>query len=124
MNRKHNLSTVCISTTIAAASGVAATAAARFDKALAWAKDRTILQIDFKRSTRYEDVIDEIYRQTSGQPFLANRFAQLLTEEANIPLTETVTMGHFETAHKKLLRSRNTHIVHLTTNIRRDRRFE
>lgn len=35
----------------------------RFDKALAWAHSRTILQIDFKRSTRYEDVIDEIYRQ-------------------------------------------------------------
>ncbi len=35
----------------------------RFDAVLAWAKDRTILQIDFKQSTRYEDVIDEIYRQ-------------------------------------------------------------
>ncbi len=30
---------------------------------LAWAKSRTIVQIDFKRSARYEDVIDEIYRQ-------------------------------------------------------------
>jgi glycerophosphoryl diester phosphodiesterase len=35
----------------------------RFSEALAWAKDRTILSIDFKRSTRYEDVIDEIKRQ-------------------------------------------------------------
>ncbi len=35
----------------------------RFSGVLAWAKSRTILQIDFKRSARYEDVIDEIYRQ-------------------------------------------------------------
>ncbi len=35
----------------------------RFDDALAWAKSRTLLQIDFKRSARYEDVVDEIIRQ-------------------------------------------------------------
>jgi glycerophosphoryl diester phosphodiesterase len=34
-----------------------------FADALAFLKDRTILQVDFKRSTRYEDVIDEINRQ-------------------------------------------------------------
>lgn len=34
-----------------------------FSDILAWAKSRTVLQIDFKRSARYEDVIDEIYRQ-------------------------------------------------------------
>ncbi|MHA7870960.1 MAG: glycerophosphodiester phosphodiesterase family protein [Hyphococcus sp.] len=37
----------------------------RFDDALRWAAGRTILQIDFKRSTRYEDVIDEIKRQNA-----------------------------------------------------------
>ncbi|NOX93764.1 MAG: glycerophosphodiester phosphodiesterase family protein [Alphaproteobacteria bacterium] len=35
----------------------------RFAKTLAWAKHRTILQIDFKRSTRYSDVAREIHRQ-------------------------------------------------------------
>lgn len=35
----------------------------RFDDALLWADGKTILQIDFKRSTRYEDVIEEISRQ-------------------------------------------------------------
>lgn len=35
----------------------------RFSDALAWAKTKTILQVDFKRSARYEDVVDEIYRQ-------------------------------------------------------------
>ncbi len=38
-------------------------APARFDEALAWAKGRTLLQVDFKRSTRYEDVANEINRQ-------------------------------------------------------------
>lgn len=37
----------------------------RFDEVLAWAKDRTILQIDFKRSADYETVTDEIRRQNA-----------------------------------------------------------
>jgi glycerophosphoryl diester phosphodiesterase len=35
----------------------------RFSDALRWAKGRTLLQVDFKPSARYEDVIDEINRQ-------------------------------------------------------------
>lgn len=35
----------------------------RFDDALAWAKTRTILQIDFKSSATFEAVADEIRRQ-------------------------------------------------------------
>jgi glycerophosphoryl diester phosphodiesterase len=38
-------------------------APARFSDALALTKDRTVMQVDFKRSTRYEDVIAEINRQ-------------------------------------------------------------
>ena len=38
-------------------------APSRFDDALAWAKERTVLQVDFKQSTAYEDVTKEIYRQ-------------------------------------------------------------
>ncbi len=34
-----------------------------FADALAFTKDRTILQVDFKKSTRFEGVIDEIVRQ-------------------------------------------------------------
>ena len=34
-----------------------------FADALRWAKGRTILQVDFKQTTRYEDVIAEIKRQ-------------------------------------------------------------
>ncbi len=70
------------------------------------------------------EVIASIYKQTAGQPFLVNRFGQILTEEMDIPKNDSITMEHFSTAHLKLLRERNTNIDHLITNIRRDRRFE
>ena len=69
-------------------------------------------------------VIENIHKQTAGQPVLVNRLAQLLTEEMDIPKTETIGMAHFAVAHRQLLRGRNTNIQHLTTNIRRDPRFE
>jgi hypothetical protein len=70
------------------------------------------------------EVIESIHKQTAGQPVLVNRFAQILTEELDIPKTEPITMAHFPTAHTQLLRGRNTNIEHLTTNIRRNPRFE
>ena len=68
--------------------------------------------------------IETIYKQTAGQPVLVNRFAQILTEEMEIPKSETITMEHFSKAHVQLLREQNTNIEHLVTNIRRERRFE
>ena len=70
------------------------------------------------------EVIESIHKQTAGQPVLVNRFAQILTEEMDIPKTELITLTHFATAHTQLLRERNTNIDHLTTNICRDPRFE
>ena len=70
------------------------------------------------------EVIESIHKQTGGQPFLVNRFAQILTEEMDIPKTETLTMTHFSQAHGQLLEENNTNLTHLTTNIRRNRRFE
>ena len=70
------------------------------------------------------EVITSIYKQTAGQPVLVNRLAQILTEEMDILKTETITMLHFTKAHTQLLRYRNTNIEHLTTNIRKDPRFE
>ena len=70
------------------------------------------------------EVIESIHKQTAGQPVLVNRFAQILTEELGIPKTETISMPHFTTAHTQLLQERSTNIDHLTTNIRRDPRFE
>ncbi len=70
------------------------------------------------------EVVTSIHKQTAGQPVLVNRLAQILTEEMDIPKTETIAMEHFTVAHTRLLHSRNTNIVHLTTNIRKDARFE
>ena len=69
-------------------------------------------------------VVEALHRQTGGQPFLVNRLAQLLTEEMNIPLTETITVAHFAKAHQEILGEDNVNIVHLRTNIRRNPRFQ
>ena len=70
------------------------------------------------------EVIAAIHKQTAGQPVLVNRFAQILTEELNVPKTEPITMVHLSKAHAQLLHERNTNIEHLTTNIRKNPRFE
>ena len=70
------------------------------------------------------EVIASIHKQTAGQPVLVNRFAQILTEELEVPKTEPITMAHFSEAHTELLHGQNTNIEHLTTNIRRNPRFE
>ncbi len=70
------------------------------------------------------EVIQALYKQTAGQPFLVNRISQILTNELNIPITETLRMEHFTQAHNRLLRERNNNIDHLITNIRSDPRFE
>ena len=69
-------------------------------------------------------IIETIHKQTAGQPFLVNRFAQILTEELGIPKSETIEISHFSEAHARLIEERNTNIEHLITNIRRDPRFE
>ena len=70
------------------------------------------------------EVVASIHKQTAGQPVLVNRLAQILTEEMDIPKTETIVMEHWTIAHTQLLHSRNTNIVHLTTNIRKKPGFE
>ena len=70
------------------------------------------------------EVIEALHRQTAGQPFLVNRFAQILTEELDIPKTECIDMTHFSEAHTRLLREQNVNIQHLITNIRRKPRFK
>ena len=70
------------------------------------------------------EVVESIHKETAGQPVLVNRLAQILTTEFDIPKTEPITMPHFLKAQRQLVRGRNINIQHLTTNIRRDRRFE
>lgn len=70
------------------------------------------------------EVIESIHRQTAGQPFLVNRFGQILAAELDIPKTEMITMLHFAQALAQLLAEDNTNLSHLTTNIRKNRQFE
>ena len=70
------------------------------------------------------EVVASIHKQTAGQPVLVNRFAQILTEELDIPKTEPITMTHFSEAHAQILEEDNVNLTHLLTNIRKDRRFE
>ncbi|RKZ75978.1 MAG: hypothetical protein DRR19_28980 [Candidatus Parabeggiatoa sp. nov. 1] len=70
------------------------------------------------------EVIDNLHKQTAGQPFLVNRIAQILTEQMNIPLEKTIANAHFEKAQQQILNEQNVHFSHLTTNIRRHPRFE
>ena len=58
------------------------------------------------------EVIESIHKQTAGQPVLVNRFAQILTEELDIPKTEPIMMSHFTTAHAQLLEENNVNITH------------
>ena len=69
-------------------------------------------------------VIETLHRQTGGQPFLVNRLAQLLTQELDIPKNTTISLEHFAEAHRVLLTEDNVNFNHLTTNVRRDARFE
>ena len=70
------------------------------------------------------EVMASIHKQTAGQPVLVNRFAQILTEELDIPKGEPITMAHFLKAHAQLLEEDNVNFTHLLTNIRKDPRFE
>lgn len=70
------------------------------------------------------EVIEAIHGQTAGQPFLVNRFGQILTKELDIPKTEMIRMVHFAQAYTQLLHERNTNIDHLLTNIRKKPQFE
>ncbi|MCG9127012.1 AAA-like domain-containing protein [Candidatus Poribacteria bacterium] len=69
-------------------------------------------------------VIESIHKQTAGQPFLVNRIAQILTEELEISKTETISIEHFLKAHSQILHESNTNIEHLTSNVRKNPKFE
>ena len=70
------------------------------------------------------DVIAALHRQTGGQPFLVNRLAQILTEEMDIPKDVPITLAHFTKAHTAILEEVNVNFEHLTTNVRRNPRFQ
>lgn len=70
------------------------------------------------------EVLQNIHKQTAGQPFLVNRLGQIMTEELKIPKTELLTIKHFTEAYTLLVEEDNTNLSHLITNVRKDRRYE
>jgi hypothetical protein len=52
-------------------------------------------------------VIERIYHQTGGHPFLVNRLAGLLTEEIALDRAQPVTATNLDTALQQLVRERN-----------------
>jgi len=65
-------------------------APARLRDALAWAKGRTILQIDIKRSARFEDVADEITRQEAGHRVVIIAYSKAAAQKLRRLLPETM----------------------------------
>jgi hypothetical protein len=70
------------------------------------------------------EVIEAIYKQTGGQPFLVNRLAQILTLELKIGLETAISTTHFQKAHHQILNETNVHVSHLKTNVRSNPQFE
>ena len=50
------------------------------------------------------EVIESIHKQTAGQPFLVNRFGQILTEEMRIPKTEPIGAAHWTRRMRNFLK--------------------
>jgi len=70
------------------------------------------------------EAIANLHQQTAGQPFLVNRMAQILTDEMDIPHTETIALHHFQKAHQQILEEQNVNISHLIANVRSNPRFK
>ncbi|WP_425410493.1 glycerophosphodiester phosphodiesterase family protein [Hyphococcus sp.] len=65
-------------------------APSRFDDALAWAAGRTILQVDFKRTTRYEDVAEEIKRQGAEDRVILIAYSMASARKLHALLPDTM----------------------------------
>ena len=70
------------------------------------------------------EIVEALYTQTAGQPFLVNRLAEILTEEMGILKAEPITMRHFSQARTQILQEHNANFDHLFTYIYRVPRFE
>ena len=70
------------------------------------------------------EVVEGLYKQTAGHPFLVNRLAKLLTEELEILKTEPITMEYFSEAYTRILQERNANFDYLLTSICRSPRCE
>ncbi|HEY1703370.1 MAG TPA: hypothetical protein VGG75_27015 [Trebonia sp.] len=63
------------------------------------------------------DAIDLVYDSTQGQPWLVNAIAAEITEEMRLPLSETITPVHVESATERLIEARAVHLDSLAARL-------
>ncbi|MEM7533450.1 MAG: ATP-binding protein [Chloroflexota bacterium] len=61
------------------------------------------------------ETIDEIYRESQGQPFLVNRLAQILTQDIVPNRSRSILPSHMGQAMVDLLAENNTHFASITS---------
>lgn len=62
-----------------------------------------------------DEVVEAIYRECEGQPFLANRLGQILTQELVQNRSTPITLNHLDQALTDLLTENNTHFASITS---------
>jgi hypothetical protein len=64
------------------------------------------------------EVLEAVYQETEGQPFLVNRIGQILTQTI-VPERDTmIQIPHFKRAIDRLLKENNTHFSSITSKAR------
>jgi len=59
-------------------------------------------------------VLEAVYRESEGQPFLVNRLAQILTQELGLSPSQPIEIPQFKEALDTLLSENNTHFASIT----------
>jgi hypothetical protein len=63
------------------------------------------------------DAVSLVYDTTQGQPLLVNAIAAEITRKMRLPLTETITAAHVESATERLIEERPVHLDSLTARL-------
>jgi hypothetical protein len=63
------------------------------------------------------DAIDLVYDTTQGQPWLVNAIASEITRKMRLPVSETVTAAHVESATERLIEARAVHLDSLAARL-------
>jgi hypothetical protein len=65
--------------------------------------------------------IARAYELTGGQPWLVNALAREVVEKMLVPVTQTITVEHFDEAAQRLIQTRATHLDSLSSKLNEDR---
>jgi hypothetical protein len=68
-----------------------------------------------------EQALARAFELTAGQPWLVNALARELIEKMAVPVTETITAEHMETARERMILARATHLDSLASKLHEPR---